>query len=317
MAMDPSGITTHANRQFSPGEVVFSINLPLKVKMTYTDDDKNDVTTTHKRKALIKHSVLLIQDVLKFHGSFSIDIEGEEYPHCGFGSSGRLMAAIGSAVNEIFGSPINDHILLKYLAQNHGEDINGDEEHLMPVQCIGGSAASGLYDGSFLLISGKSVVIMNQPLSDELDFVIGYPKDYIFRDAQQLMTLEMENLYKFENIGIDNGNAIAYRILHEMIPAIIEKRYNVVGDIIEWYRFELGSVEACSFVYKGLEDIGKELLLLRRNGIADIISLSSVGPSFFALTKRKDECISAFMNAGLETIVCKPFNTRYTVTVRI
>ena len=51
---------------------------------------------------------------------------------------------------------IKGNDLIKYLAQNHGEEIDGEDFYLNPVQCIGGSAAAGIYKAGLILLAGES-----------------------------------------------------------------------------------------------------------------------------------------------------------------
>ena len=315
MAIDPSQIAVRSDdkRRFKPGEVVFIVDLFAKIKVRYFEDGLGKVETTHKRSSIIRHSAVIMKKALGFKGSLHIDISGEEYKHTGLGSSGRIMAGVASAINELFQSPINPDVLIKYLAQNHGEEIDGNFDFLMPVQCIGGSASAGLFDGACKIITGESTVVCSVNITNSYYFVIGWPSDFTPPDAQEAMFAEFKNIEMFYQIGKKHGDKIAYRILHEMFPALRQNDFYTVGNIIEWYRFELGSIKACSFTYPNLEKIGQSLLNLRRENLADIVAPTSVGPGFFALTKKPDLCKDYFENLQLTTIISKPYNSRYKV----
>ena len=94
---------------------------------------------------------------------------------------------------------IDDRDLIKYLAGNHGEEIcDENEKWLKVVQCIGGGATNGQTDEGIIIISGKSCTIGK--MNYEGDILIGIPKDFVEQDAQILMTLEEENLWKFKKL---------------------------------------------------------------------------------------------------------------------
>jgi len=314
MAIDPSQIAVKSDkRKFMPGEVVFIVDLFATIKVLYLDNGLEKIETTHKRSSIIKHSAGIMKKALDFKGSLYIEVSGDEYKHTGLGSSGRIMAGVASAINELFQSPIKPDVLIKYLAQNHGEEIEGNINFLMPVQCIGGSASAGMFDGACKIITGESTVICSENITNDYYFVIGWPSDFTPPDAQKAMSAEFKNIEMFYRIGKTYGDKIAYRVLHEMLPAIRQNDFYTVGNIIEWYRFELGSIKACSFTYPNLEKIGRNLLILRRELLADIVSPTSVGPGFFALTKQPDLCKDYFENLQLTTITSKPCNSKYKV----
>jgi len=311
MALDPSLVTTACNRRFTPGELFFSIDIPLKIQVKSRHGNK--IETTHPRRALIMHAVELIRVATGFYGGISIEIEGTELPHCGLGSSGRLIAATAVAVNHLLGKPIKQIHLLRYLAQNHGEELKNSNDLLIPVQCIGGSAAAGLITGGAQIITGESTPIATMNIPDKYSIVIGYPKNLIFDDAFEAMKAELANFNKFIKVGHDFSTNIAYRILHEALPAFINCDLHTIGDIIAWYRYELGSLEACAFSHPRLISYARSLLTLRNKGIADIIGPSSVGPGVYAITMNPDRCEEAFRSENLQVIVTGFWNETYKV----
>jgi predicted sugar kinase len=313
MAIDPSLIAFNKNRQFAPGEIVFAVDLPLRVKAVYQEDGLGEIRTNHSRRSIARHSGLLMKAALGFSGSVDLDISGREYPHCGLGSSGRLASAVAAAINELFGRPLSSQNLVRYLAQNHGEEIKQSSDYLMPVQCIGGAAAAGFYSGGCLVIAGHSVVIAQAEIPEDYRFVIGWPRDFEPPDALEAMNDEINNLDYFIAVGKKNGGIIAYRILHELLPAIAEKDYHTVGEVIKWYRFQLGSIQACSFTYPRLPELAAAVIKLWHASLADVVSLSSVGPGFFALTKNPDLCVRHFETLDCYTMVCKASNHGYRV----
>ena len=306
MAIDPSGITETSDRIFQPGEVVFPVGQLLKVKVHYLEDGLGKTTYTGKREALVRHAVGLARAAFDCQGSFEIKSEGLETPHVGLGSSGRLITAVFRAINQLFGNHMPKHLMLQYLAQNHGEEISGQAEMLMPVQCIGGSAAAGLYPADMLLITGKNTVIFQRLLPLGYTWILGWPENFVSPDAQTAMEREMESLEKFEEIGRKYKQKIAWRILHELLPAATQGDFLKVGDVIEWYRYDLGSIDACSFSWPSLRQIANEVLRLRHEGHADIVTISSVGPACCVLTRNPDICKQYMDQLGLMTMALPP-----------
>ena len=60
------------------------------------------------------------------------------------------------------------------------------------VQCIGGGATNGLTEDGIIIIAGKATSIAK--LKYESDVLIGIPKDFKTKNADELMKLEEEKL---------------------------------------------------------------------------------------------------------------------------
>ncbi|MFY9493535.1 MAG: hypothetical protein WAP55_03615 [Minisyncoccia bacterium] len=300
MAMDPSKIDVNENFCYTPGEVVFSISFFKKVTISQRGDSEIIVSKDSKRPVLIRHAALLMKNALNFKDGFDIDVKNaQEIRHCGFGSSSGLIASVACAINEAYGKPVRDDDLIKYLAQNHGEEIDGESSFLNPVQCIGGSAAAGICKGGLILLAGESVPIAKMNIPNEYKAVIGVPKDFKDLDSKVLMEKEIKNLPKFIATGKKYGKTIAYNILHKMLPAMAERDLKTIGDVIYDYRFNMGSIKNCSFVYKKLPKLCDELSFIKKDNIAEVLSISSVGPAIFAISKRPGVCEKIFSSKGL------------------
>lgn len=318
MAMDPSKIDMHGNFKYSPGEIVFSVSLFKRITINKRKDSKIVISQSSKRPALILHAVLLMKQALGFHEGFDIDVKNKkEIRHCGFGSSSGLLASVACAINEAYGNPIDENSLIKYLAQNHGEEIDKNTSCLNPVQCIGGSAAAGICKGGLVLLAGESVPIAKMSISNKYKVVIGIPRNFKDLDSSILMKKEIQCLYKFIKTGKKYGKTIAYNILHEMLPAIYENNLKIIGDVIYMYRFKMGSIKNCSFTYKKLPRLCNELSFLKKDNIAEILSISSVGPAIFAVTKNPDICRKSFNDRGLKTFCFCINNNGYKVIKKI
>src|SRR6266403_2989788 len=144
MALDPSKINVNANGIYTPGEVIFSIGLYKVVSLKLRADNNINITEMSPRPQLIRHAALIMRSALGTPCGFDIDVQTDDLKHCGLGSSSGLIAAVATTINELFGNPIERNVLITYLAQNHGEEIDGDDFNLQHVQCIGGAAAAGL-----------------------------------------------------------------------------------------------------------------------------------------------------------------------------
>ena len=317
MAINPAAVCYNDSMVFTPGEVVISTKKYIMVTIKKIDC-KNDLTIskTTKRKVLVKHAFYLMKNVLKFNESFYIDVNDNGIPkHCGFGSSSSTIAAVASAINELYGCPISNNDLIKYLASNHGEEISdSDENNLKMVQCIGGGATNGLVESGLIIIAGKATTIAKMNYDGKI--VIGIPKDFELKDANYLMEKEEANLYKFKKTGELYSEKIAYNILHKALPGIVNGSIKELADIVFDYRFNMGSINNCSFVYPKMIEQGKKIRKLYENNNCEFLSLSSVGPAYFAIVKDDDQlnkCTSVFNDLNMNVMITEVNNDTYIV----
>jgi predicted sugar kinase len=311
MAIDPSKIAIDMQNRYTPGEILFVVDIPLNVRITLRDDDL--INIDHPRVALIYHAIGLMHDATGFKNGMDISISGEDIPHSGFGSSSRLIAAVSSAINELQGCPLSNDELQVYLAENHGEEIKDNDTELMPVQCIGGGASAGLHKGGVQIISGSSVTIVSYDIPDSYRVVIGYPAKQIFNDSQEAFDAELDNITQFLNIGKIYGEKIAYRVLHEMIPAFASGDLTRAGEVIEWYRYQLGSNIACSFSHPKLLEWADKLHSRKNELNINICGISSVGPALYAITQTTGKSEQFFEELGLQHKTVRFWNDTYRI----
>lgn len=313
MALDPSKIAENNNLRYTPGQVDFTIKLFKRISVTKCSGP-NEVNLSERtqRPVLIRHAVSLMRQALGVKDGLDIDVEDNlNLRHCGLGSSSGLIAGVACAINELYGKPVNKQVLVKYLAQNHGEEIDGDNNLINPVQCIGGSAACGQYKGGVVIIAGESVVVKTGIVSKDYSVVIGVPADFKHPDSKYLMDKEIENLPKFLACGQKYGPTIAYRLFHESLPALEEGNIKPLGNLVFDYRWHMGSIENCSFVYPPIMEMSKDIAFLKEKGHADVLALSSVGPGIFAVTNNPKLCENTFKGVGMNTWRTKVHNGTY------
>lgn len=318
MAIDPSNVAYNPNLFFTPGEVVISIKRYIKVHLKLLSSDGNvlKISKKTKRKVLVKHAYLLMCRLLNVYPSVEIDVNDEDVlKHCGFGSSSSTLMAVAVAINELYGKPIKKMDLIKYITSNHGEEVSDkNEKQLKSVQCIGGGANSGLNKEGIIIIAGRACPIAKMKYKAKI--VIGIPNDFVPKNAKYLMEQEEKNLHKFERTGKKYGYQIAYHILHKVLPEMTQGLITELGNIVFEYRFNMGSNENCSFVFDRINTISKKIKYLFLDNICEFLSLSSVGPAFFAIvkdTKQIDKICEEFSNNNMKCIITEICNNTYII----
>lgn len=312
MAIDPGLIAPKKDMHYTAGEVVFSIALEKQVRIVARRDGQICISPRTKRPALARHAALIMREAIGFKEGFDIEVKNAtEMRHCGLGSSSGLIASVAVAVNEAYGNPIPRELLIRYLAQNHGEEVDGRDDVLNCVQSIGGSAVAGLCAAGMVVLAGDAIPIATIDIPRGYKAVIGVPEDYREMDSKVLMEKELKAMKGFVATGKRYGPANAYNVLHRMLPAMREGDLATIGDVIFEYRYNMGSIRNCAFTYPKLEKVFATLIPLKKRGIAPILSISSVGPGMFAITKDSAVCADAFRAAGLSARVVPICNTGY------
>ena len=321
MAINPSAVCYNSDMIFTPGEVVISTKKYINVKIKKTNDvDSITIGESTKRKCLVKHAYYLMKKVLRFSDSLHIDVDDSDIPkHCGFGSSSSLIAAVSTAINEMYNNPISKKDLIKYLASNHGEEISDNNENeLKMVQCIGGGATNGLTEEGIIIIAGQATTIAKTKYTGKI--LIGIPNDFKIKDANYLMEKEEENLYKFKKTGDKYSKIIAYDMLHRALPEINNGEIDSLSDIVFDYRFNMGSIDNCSFVYDKLNNLAKEIRVLYEEKKCKMLGLSSVGPAFFVITNNCNDykyCKQFFKKLDLKIFETEINNDYYKIENKI
>ncbi len=317
MALDPSKISDNNNLIYEAGQIDFCVSIFKHITVEVSNEGSEiSISERSPRKALIMHAALLMKAALKFEHGLKIDVDdATNLKHCGLGSSSSLIAGTAAAINELYGKPIKSLDLVKYCAQNHGEEVEGDDSQLAPVQCIGGSGVCGHFEGGLIILAGQATPIYTYNISDDMKVVIGIPNDFTAPDSRTLLEAEVDNIEGFRNAGNTYGKEIAYRLVHQVMPALGNDDLSKCKELIFDYRWDMGSIKNCSFVYPGLVELAENMRHLKDDARVEVLSLSSVGPGFFALTKDVQYVEEEFSKLNLKTITITIHNGAYSVAV--
>lgn len=316
MALDPAKIATNDSLVYTAGQIDVGISLYKTVVVTIDETKPSEIiiAPTTGRKTLVLHAARMMQKALAIRGQLTIDVKDEAgLRHCGLGSSSGTIASVASAINELYGHPITAHDLSLYCAQNHGEEIDGSDDMLSAVQCIGGSAVCGNYSGGLILLAGEATPIAQVNIGDNYRVVIGVPNDFEHPDSLELMQKEEENMEGFVTTGATYGKEIAYRLVHEVLPGLALGNLAPCKSLVFDYRWDMGSIKNCSFVLPRINDIAEALRPLYNDPGVAMLSLSSVGPGFFAITKEPARIRELFEAQNMMTIETAVHNGTYEI----
>lgn len=299
---------------FPTGQINFCVNICKKITVKPRKDDAIIVTGNYSRIALVKHATILMQKALDITTGFSIDINTDlDLRHCGLGSSASAIQGVGAAINELYNNPIKPMDLVRYLAGNHAEEIDGDNEHLVFVQSVGGSGICGHYNGGLIIMTGKAVPIIKVNLPEDLKIVFGVPNQYLHPDANTLIADEIIASGNFKKASTDYSREIAYRLLNDAIPELVDGNFRPLKEFIFDYRWDMGSIKNCSYAYPGIVSLAEKLRPLRNDNDIEFIFLSTAGPGFCIVTRNTNKAKNVFKKLNMKTFITDIYNDKYKI----
>jgi predicted sugar kinase len=312
---DPGKIFQYSTENlYAAGQINFCIDICKEISVRIRRDKNIEVFGLPKRKALMVHAAKLMLGGLGISVGFNINIKNDlELRHCGLGSSASIIQGIGATINELYGNPIATMDLIRYLAGNHGEEIDGDDEHLVQVQSVGGSGVCGHFCGGLIIMTGRAMPIIAVDLPTNIKIVFGVPSKYAHPDANNLICKEVKNISKFKKVSKNFAEKIAYRLLNEAIPELLEDNYKPMKDFIFDYRWDMGSIENCAYAYPSIMDIAEKMRPLKNDSEIEFVALSTAGPGFFIATKNVARAKRIFADLNMTTYVTKIHNEKYQI----
>ncbi len=308
---------TPQDRIYPTGQINFCADICKEISVSRRDDNEIVIDGNYHRKSLILHSAILMQKALGVTTGFNITVNADiDLRHCGLGSSASVIQGVGAAINELYKNPFEPMELIRYLAGNHAEEIDNDNEHLVVVQSVGGSGVCGHFDGGLIIMTGKAVPIVRVKLPEDLKIVFGIPNEYTHPDANSLITKENDVSENFEKASEDYSREIAYRLLNEAIPELVDGNYRPMKEFIFDYRWDMGSIKNCAYAYPAIAELAEKMRHLRNDDDIDFIFLSTAGPGFCMITKKVNKAKEIFEKLNMKTIIANIYNDKYKIIER-
>ena len=279
-----------ATGEFDYGEVSFGVNLRTHADISLAD--RLTVTEATRRPSIVRHAAEITRKQVNFEGGFSVDANNDfPYHHVGSGSSAALYTATDLAINKLLGDPIQQDKIPFLIARNYGEEIDGDSEHLITVQCTGGTSWMGLVGGVIMVDESRLTQRINIP--DQLGYVIGVP-EYSKPDAKGAMAREAGGIFKDIMDKLPEMDPFHKRIFNDVAVAMQNDNINKVGEAI----YEAFSYDAFMQLFENMFP-GIKVLFWKLRDLTQKYSpvatfISSAGPGIVTLCdKDSREAITA------------------------
>jgi len=325
MSIDDTVLSINNKHTYSAGGIVVSIDNPIKISTKYLDD-KNGVLYIDKETknpAVINHGYRIMCKVLNISPSLSISIDDSKVPrHSGFASNGASLGAVCSSINELYGNPIQNIDLLRFLVTNYGEQYDeGDSEILSKNICVGGCLSTGFYKDGIQVLSPEYDLVGSVEYNGSA--IIGIPIDYkpipskVFTDLEQTT---VKNLCDAPNE--EYKRYVNTKLEQVALPKLTSKDISGISDVVFEDRFnDKGGLSINKFISKIFPrsvQIAEKVRVLFDNDRpnCDMLGISSLSPTFFALTSNKvDEnvCIKKFEEQNMNVFVYSICNNTYSI----
>lgn len=280
----------------------FTINEFTEVSVECTESSEIVIDALETEKDILLHTALMLKTALGF--SNGLNITGRVMHgirHGGLGSSAALQTAVAIAINSLMGSKIPQADLIKFLAQNYGEESD-KPGYLVPLVSVGGASAAMMSAHNVTIVGGEAEVWKEYSLPDDYSIVVVTPKIVNHKKISNDLDIELYNRGKeiFLKIGQDWGD-LKETILRDKIVDGLNKNnpsylfnqltmytLGAYGDIPQYYKNRW--LEYTPRFDKYIYDIFHDCF--DSDSIKEsCFFVSSGGPSIFIVTRDSDRLI--------------------------
>lgn len=270
------------------GGIGFAVGVYFRARVRCTK--RPEIVVRGQRPLIVKHFAAVFKEILDYDGGFEIDLTDHGRRHIGMGSSTGTMTAACIGINEVLGRPFNERELRRVLGFNACEESPLSNSYLMRGFETGIGTMAGV-NGGMVLSSDDMELIHRVALPDTRAVIIvpdvpSLEDEFTGKDtaAQSEVELLMRRARHLDSLQAGVKSQI---ILLDLLPAMVRGDLKGIGDAIFDLSF-LGSKRAeCEQHGMFGAPIYRLLGSLREIG-AEVVGMSSVGPTIYALTRNPD-----------------------------
>lgn len=244
----------------------------------------HEVVARGNRPGIAVHLGRLFQAITGIPLGVEIEINDHGRQHMGLGSSIGTISAAAVSLNELFGRPFTQRDLRKLVAHNYCEEAAEDPRRLVSGFETNVGAMAAIH-GGMVVASDHCELLCRMPFPEPMRALLVLPRigPEVASGDQEAEVLLTDARARDRR----DANEKAYRVLMDLLPAMFSGDLDAVGEAV--YELTLlGSkrVECCLHGNRG-QEIFATLRRLREQG-AEVVSMSSVGPAVFALSRRPE-----------------------------
>jgi len=232
-----------------------------------------------RRRLLVKHAIKLFQRVTNLNFACKVNIfENYEKIHVGIGSSLSIFSSIIYSLNTLFGKPLDEMEVIKFIMLNYAENYNS--KLLMPT-LFSGVGIWSIVKGGINVIGGDFTLILHKRIPSYWRGFLLVPKDIsIPFEYKKSPEISYINIIRFSERF--DASKTAYWMLMKFIPALIKNDLKAMGKLI-WYS-SISTIKALLPILKlkhySFFEIMEKLHLGHK---FEVVSLTSAGPGIYVL----------------------------------
>jgi len=261
------------------------------------DDDQIVIEKpVDSRSEIARHAGLMMQKIFNPAQGFTISVENKHnIVHGGIASSSSLLVSVVAAINHMYGDLIPKKSIVRFLAQNYGEESDRPGQ-LVGIPSIGGTAATSFYGGGLVALMGEAEVKEHMKLPENLGIYLLRKKMKPISALEEADAhLGVGNMAEYAKMlfswGQTHGKHMEEVIYPNIIlPAMAKGDLKTVGDTIFKYTLgEYGDItEFYGFKWKAEQPtLAEDILSLKElQQDANVVAafVSSIGPSIVVLS---------------------------------
>lgn len=267
------------------GGIGLAVGIYFRARVRSTKNP--EIIVQGQRTLIVKHFARVFKEILDFPGGFEIELYDHGRRHVGMGSSTGSMTAACIGINEVLGRPFNNRELRRILGFNACEESSMNKNYLIRGFETGIGAMAGI-NGGMVLATDDMELIYRIPLPDTRALIIipevpSLDDEFTGKDtaAQPEVELLMRRARYLDHLQCGTKSQI---VLLDLLPAMARGDLKAMGNALFDLSY-LGSKRAeCE--QHGLfgAPIYRYTGSLRQIG-AEVVGMSSVGPTIYALTR--------------------------------
>ena len=272
---------------YRPGGGGIGLALGIYFRARVRAVTKPEITVNGERPLIVRHFAHVFKEILEYPGGFEIELFDHKRRHVGLGSSSGTMCAACIGINEALGRPFNNRELRRVMVYNACEESPTGHDYLIRNFETGIGAMAGVH-GGMVVGSDDAELIYRIPLPETKAIVVipdvpTLKDEYTGKDTAAEAEVGLL-LRRARYLDARQCNTKAHLILLDLLPAMVKGDLRAIGEAILDLTFTGSKRAECE--QHGLcgANIFHYIGLFREMG-AEVVGMSSVGPTTFALTR--------------------------------
>ncbi len=232
----------------------------------------------YSREPIVRHFAEVFKETVGYDGGFLIKARDHENKHVGLGSTGSVLVALATAMNEAVGSHLTKDEIRLLIGNNYVEET---EDGRVTLGFETGVGPAAITYGGMAVTGDELSLAYHHPFAEGKNVFVIIPETTVSSSGREEFDLQMNRARNLDN---QDRELKAYFILMDLIPALERGDLKKIGDVI--WEIEFRGSKRAEVEHHGFE-IYEHMSRLREEGL-EFVGMSSVGPSIAVVTDRSE-----------------------------